>query len=161
VRLGRSAGESWRHGRFGGPRQRDALLDAGVCVETLETATHWSRLAELRTAVRGALVESLTRPGVTPVVMCHISHAYETGASLYFTVLTPRSQVDQVGQWLDAKQAACEAISPLGTISHHHAVGVDHAPYLPAEVGALGVDVLRAAKHALDPSGILNPGKLI
>ena len=137
------------------------MLDAGVCVETLETATHWARLAELRTAVRAALIESLTRPGVTPVVMCHISHAYETGASLYFTVLVPRSTVDQVGQWRAAKEAACAAIGPLGTISHHHAVGVDHAPYLPAEIGALGVDVLRTAKQALDPNGILNPGKLV
>jgi alkyldihydroxyacetonephosphate synthase len=93
--------------------------------------------------------------------MCHISHAYETGASLYFTVLTARDEADPVGQWQRAKAAACEAIAGLGTISHHHAVGVDHAPYLSAEIGALGVEVLRAAKSAVDPTGILNPGKLV
>ncbi|RZQ63314.1 FAD-binding oxidoreductase [Amycolatopsis suaedae] len=162
VSLGRAAGESWRHGRFAGPRQRDALLDHGICVETLETATTWSRLGELRAAVRSALAGALG----DPLVLCHISHAYETGASLYFTVLTARDATDPVGQWQRAKEAACAAISsgsdrPLGTISHHHAVGTDHAPYLAAEIGELGMRVLAGAKDAVDPTGILNPGKLI
>lgn len=92
--------------------------------------------------------------------MCHISHAYEIGASLYFTVLSARDADDPVGQWEHAKTAACEAIKGLGTISHHHAVGVDHAPYLRAEIGELGIEVLRAARSTVDPTGILNPGKL-
>lgn len=163
VSLGTAAGESWRHGRFSGPRQRDALMDKGVCVETLETAAYWSTLGTLRTAVRAALVESLSAPGRTPIVACHISHAYETGASLYFTTIVPRDHDDPEGQWQRAKAAACEAISdgPLGTISHHHAVGVDHAPYLDREIGDLGVEVLAAVKHTLDPEGVLNPGKLV
>jgi alkyldihydroxyacetonephosphate synthase len=161
VSLGTAAGESWRHGRFAGPRQRDALMDAGVCVETLETATYWSTLGKLRTAVRAALIESLAAPGRIPIVACHISHAYETGASLYFTTIVPRADDDPVAQWQQAKTAACEAIAGLGTISHHHAVGVDHAPYLPAEIGELGVEVLAAVKHTLDPEGVLNPGKLV
>jgi len=159
VWLSPAPAHAWLRGRFGGPRQRDALLDAGVCVETLETATHWSKIGTLydrvRTALRGELGD--------PLIMCHVSHAYETGASLYFTVLTPRSTRDPVGQWQRAKTAACEAISDdrVGTISHHHAVGVDHAPYLEAEIGQLGGEVLAAAKRAVDPTGILNPGKLI
>ncbi|MGW4061929.1 FAD-binding oxidoreductase [Amycolatopsis sp. NPDC004747] len=157
VRVGKALGESWRHGRFAGPRQRDALLDRGVCVETLETAAYWSNLDELRDDVRAALTAALGRS----IVMCHISHAYETGASLYFTVLTARDEADPIGQWQRAKAAACEAIAGLGTISHHHAVGVDHAPYLSAEIGSLGVEVLRAAKSTVDPTGILNPGKLV
>ncbi|QWF81776.1 FAD-binding oxidoreductase [Amycolatopsis sp. CA-230715] len=161
VRIGRSLGESWRHGRFSGPRQRDALMDLGVCVETLETAAHWSALDELRDDVRAALTSALG----TPVIMCHISHAYETGASLYFTVLAARDGDDPVRQWQRAKHAASEAIAgslrPLGTITHHHAVGVDHAPYLEAEIGRVGVEVLRAAKSAVDPTGIMNPGKLL
>jgi len=161
VSLGTAAGESWRHGRFAGPRQRDALLDKGVCVETLETAAYWSSLSALRTAVRGALIQSLSAPGRSPIVACHVSHAYETGASLYFTVLVPRDEDDPEGQWTRAKAAACEAIGPHGTITHHHAVGVDHAPYLPREIGSLGVDVLAAVKHMLDPDGVLNPGKLL
>ncbi|OZM70597.1 FAD-binding oxidoreductase [Amycolatopsis antarctica] len=161
-------GETWRKGRFHGPRQRDALLDLGVCVETLETAAHWSGVHRLRDAVRTALTGALTAGGHEPVIMCHISHAYETGASLYFTVLAAREDGDPAGQWQRAKSAACAAISgagtghgPLGTISHHHAVGVDHADYLAEEIGELGVGVLAAAKQAVDPAGILNPGKLI
>lgn len=156
IALGGAPARSWRHGRFAGPRQRDALLDVGVCVETLETATHWAGLTALRDAVRAALRTVSERP----IVMCHVSHAYETGASLYFTVLAPQSD-DPVGQWQHAKRAASAAIAGLGTITHHHAVGVDHAPYLDAEIGDLGVEVLRAVKRTLDPTGILNPGKLI
>ncbi|MBP2321106.1 alkyldihydroxyacetonephosphate synthase [Kibdelosporangium banguiense] len=161
VRLGRPLGEAWKHGRFNGPRQRDALMNAGVCVETLETATHWSQLTKLRSAVRTALTNALTEGSNKPIVMCHISHAYETGASLYFTAIVPRAVRDPENQWRQAKTAACEAIEGLGTISHHHAVGIDHAPYLAAEIGDLGVDVLKAVKNVLDPEGILNPGKLI
>lgn len=159
VRLGRGPGEAWRRGRFAGPRQRDSLLDLGVCVETLETAASWSRLGELYEKVRTALQGALERP----LVLCHISHAYETGASLYFTVLAARDHTDPIGQWERAKQAASEAISdgPSGTITHHHAVGTDHAPYLAAEIGDIGVSVLAAAKQAVDPTGILNPGKLL
>ncbi|MGM1064260.1 FAD-binding oxidoreductase [Saccharothrix sp. Mg75] len=158
VALGTALGEAWRHGRFAGPRQRDALMEVGVCVETLETAAHWSRLSELRDAVRGALVDALGR---RCVVMCHVSHAYETGASLYFTAVTARDPDDPVGQWRVAKAAAAEAVAGLGTITHHHAVGTDHAPYLEGEIGALGVDVLASVKRTLDPTGVLNPGKLI
>jgi alkyldihydroxyacetonephosphate synthase len=157
VRLGRALGEAWRHGRFAGPRQRDALLDAGTCVETLETAAHWSRLDALRTGVRDALTGALGNP----VVMCHVSHAYETGASLYFTVLAPRDAADPAGQWERAKAAASDAISGLGTITHHHAVGTDHAPRLAGEIGEIGVDVLRAVKRVVDPAGVCNPGKLL
>ncbi|WP_410655518.1 FAD-binding oxidoreductase [Amycolatopsis sp. lyj-112] len=157
VRIGRTLGESWRRGRFSGPRQRDALMDNGVCVETLETAAYWAELSDLRDAVRAAITATLG----SAIIMCHVSHAYETGASLYFTVLTARDEADPIGQWKRAKAAASEAITGIGTISHHHAVGVDHAPYLAAEIGEIGVEVLRAAKKAVDPTGILNPGKLL
>ena len=167
VRLGRPVGAAWEHGRFAGPRQRDALMGVGLCVETLETATSWAKLSQLRTAVREALIGELHTADARPVVMCHVSHAYETGASLYFTVLVPRS-ADPFGQWRRAKTAASRVISglgsghgPLGTISHHHAVGVDHADFLSSEVGQIGIEVLVAVKEVLDPSGVLNPGKLL
>ncbi|GAA2783556.1 FAD-binding oxidoreductase [Saccharopolyspora taberi] len=161
VRLGRKVGESWRTHRFAGPRQRDTLLDLGICVETLETAAHWSKLGDLRTAVRSAVVRAIGADRKAPIVMCHISHAYETGASLYFTVLASRDPEDPLGQWQRAKAAASEAIAEHGTITHHHAVGTDHLPWLTGEIGAIGISVLAAAKRAVDPTGILNPGKLI
>jgi len=158
VSLGARAGEAWRRGRFAGPRQRDALMAAAVCVETLETAAYWSAVPELADEVRAALAAALP----TAVVACHVSHAYETGASLYFTVLAPRDEHDPVGQWQRAKRAAGDAIARRdGTITHHHAVGVDHLPWLRAEIGDLGAEALRAVKAALDPTGIMNPGKLL
>jgi alkyldihydroxyacetonephosphate synthase len=162
VSLGRSAGEAWRRGRFSGPYLRDDLLDHGILVETLETATDWHKLPQLHSAVTDALVGALRQDGRAPLVGCHISHVYPTGASLYFTVLTGARPGAEISQWDAAKQAATDAIMATGgTLTHHHAVGSVHAPWLAEEIGELGVDVLRAVKSRLDPAGILNPGKLL
>jgi alkyldihydroxyacetonephosphate synthase len=160
--LGQAAGEAWRRGRFDGPYLRDELLDLGYMVETLETAHTWSRLRDLYEAVGGALGRALEVQGTPGIVMCHLSHAYRDGASLYFTFLSRRRAGEEIEQWRAVKAAACEAIIGAGgTITHHHAVGRDHAPYMRAEVGELGLEVLRAAKERLDPAGIMNPGKLL
>ncbi|HEY8455677.1 MAG TPA: FAD-binding oxidoreductase [Actinopolymorphaceae bacterium] len=162
--LGTRAGDAWRQHRFDGPKVRDALLDVGVLVETLETATSWSRLPKLYTAVAEALRESLAKQGTPPVVMTHVSHVYPTGASLYFTVLARKLPEPDAAleQWNRAKEAANSAIvAEAATITHHHAVGRVHAPFLSAEVGDVGMSVLRSVKTALDPDGILNPGVLI
>jgi alkyldihydroxyacetonephosphate synthase len=150
--------EGWATGRFHGPYLRDSLLDVGVLVETLETVTFWSRLHQVYAAVREALTATL---GEGTLVLCHISHVYETGASLYFTVAT-RQGTDPVAQWLGAKTAASDAILDAGgSITHHHAVGRDHKPWLAREIGPVGVRMLRALKAELDPTGVLNPGVLI
>jgi alkyldihydroxyacetonephosphate synthase len=155
--VGRPAGETWRKHRFAGPHLRDDMLDRGVLVETLETATTWSRLDALHRAVRESLRASLG----TPHVSCHISHLYPTGASLYFTVMA-RQATDPVAQWRAAKTAASDAIVAAGaTITHHHAIGRDHAPWLGAEAGTLGLDVLRTVKERLDPAWVMNPGVLL
>jgi alkyldihydroxyacetonephosphate synthase len=134
-------------------------MNLGALVETLETAHTWSRLNELYLAVREALRGVL---GDRSIVMCHVSHAYADGASLYFTFLTRARPGEELNQWRAAKAAACEAIvAAEGTITHHHAVGLDHAPYMRAEVGEVGVEALRAVKERLDPAGIMNPGKLL
>lgn len=158
ANLGEGPGQSWAHGRFDAPYLRDSLLDVGVLVETLETATFWSDVPALYDAVKAALSTSL---GEGTMVLCHISHVYETGCSLYFTV-AQKAADDPLPQWLAAKAAACDAITAVGaTITHHHAVGTDHKPWLSAEIGDLGVSVLRAVKADLDPTGVLNPGVLI
>jgi alkyldihydroxyacetonephosphate synthase len=162
LSLGARPGEAWLRGRFAAPYLRDHLLDRDVMVETLETATTWSNLGTLYAAVGGALRESLTGRGTPPLVMCHVSHLYRSGASLYFTFLARQETSDPLEQWRVAKSAACDAIvSAGGTLTHHHAIGRDHAPWLPAEVGELGIELLRSAKRTLDPAGIMNPGKLI
>lgn len=161
VSLGTRVGRSWEHGRYGGPYLRDVLLDQGYLVETLETATHWDAVERLHDDLRETLRAALDDGGPGPLVMSHVSHVYETGASLYLTVVARADPHDPAGQWRAAKRAACETIVDHGaTITHHHALGTDHAPWLPAEVGDLGVAVLRAVKGVVDPEGILNPGKL-
>jgi alkyldihydroxyacetonephosphate synthase len=159
--LGQEAGQAWAHGRFHGPYLRDSLLDAGVLVETVETATFWSGLQSLYAAVKQALETSLSEQGANPIVLCHISHVYETGASLYFTVAAKQA-ADPLAQWAAAKAAASDAMVAAGaTITHHHAVGRDHKPWFAREAGPVGVEVLRAVKERIDPVGVLNPGVLI
>jgi alkyldihydroxyacetonephosphate synthase len=155
---GEEPGRKWVAGRFDAPYLRDSMLDAGVLVETLETATYWSQLRRTYDAVSTALTETLGEPAM---VLCHVSHVYETGASLYFTVASAEGD-DALGRWLGAKRAAMDAIVATGaTITHHHAVGTDHQPWLEDEIGAAGMEVLRAIKRAVDPSGIMNPGVLV
>lgn len=159
--LGPDPGEAWRTGRFRGPYLRDPLLDVGVLVETLETVTFWSGLAELRTTVTAALTDTLTASGTPPLVMCHISHVYHSGASLYFTVAAPFGD-DPLADWAAAKSAANSAIRAAGaSITHHHAVGRDHRDAYHDEIGAVGVEIINAVKRAVDPDGICNPGILI
>jgi alkyldihydroxyacetonephosphate synthase len=156
--LGEEPGRSWAQGRFNAPYLRDSLLDVGVLVETLETATFWSNVDRLYAEVKAALEESLGQPCL---VLCHISHVYETGCSLYFTVAAKEAE-EPVAQWLAAKAAASDAMIAAGaTITHHHAVGTDHKPWFAREIGEVGVSILRAVKAELDPTSVLNPGVLI
>jgi alkyldihydroxyacetonephosphate synthase len=158
VRVGARVGAAWRRHRFEGPYLRDRLLDAGLLVETLETAATWSALPTVYDAARRALRAALDRP----LIMTHLSHCYPTGASLYFTVLADRNVDLPLQQWLGAKRAATDALLAAGgTLTHHHAVGADHRPWLEREIGPLGVEVLRAVKQRLDPEGICNPGVLL
>ncbi|MFL6156199.1 MAG: FAD-binding oxidoreductase [Marmoricola sp.] len=155
---GPDSGQAWSDGRFHGPYLRDSLLDVGVLVETMETVTFWSNLEHVYTSVKDALVGAL---GEATLVLCHISHVYETGASLYFTVAT-KASADPLRQWSAAKAAASDAMVHNGaSITHHHAVGQDHKPWLAEEIGPVGVQILRAVKAELDPTGVLNPGVLI
>ena len=166
IALGEEPGLRWKEGRFHGPYLRDPMMDRGVGVDTLETAASWSKLDALHVSVRdaleGAIRETAPRAGGRGIVGCHVSHSYIDGASLYFTCIFPRQLDDELGQWRTIKKAASDAIIRNGgTISHHHGVGEDHLPWIAAEKGSLGIDILRAVKMVLDPKGIMNPGKLI
>ena len=162
LAVGRSPGQAWLHGRFSAPYLRDDLLTHGVMVETLETATQWSNLQRLHGAVADAIGAALEAQGTPGLVMCHVSHIYETGASLYFTFIARQSVGAEIEQWQAVKRAASDAIvAGGGTITHHHAVGRDHAPWMDREIGGVAVDALRALKDRLDPTGIMNPEKLL
>lgn len=162
---GRSVGEGparqWEQGRFGAPVLRDSLMDAGALCETLETATDWSNVPRLKKAVSAAIAKQLVNESAA-LIMCHVSHVYSTGCSLYFTVVAGASDSPQhtAKKWRAAKSAATEAMTENGgTVTHHHAVGTDHLPWMDKEIGDLGIDILKAIKRQLDPAGILNPGK--
>ena len=166
IPVGSGPARSWFAERFETPYLRDVLLDRGVGVDTLETATVWANVPQLHRAVSDAIDQAIrethTEPGGRGIVMCHISHSYLDGASLYFTFVFPMAQGAERDQWLRIKRAASDVIvANGGTISHHHGVGADHLPWMEAEKGALGLELLRGAKDRVDPSGILNPGKLL
>lgn len=171
--LGRGTGRRWFVNRFKMPYLRDPLLDRGVAVETLETSVRWANLPglyeDLGAALREALSQQAADAEARAIVMAHISHVYEDGASLYFTMVFPQKRGDTplatasaaAEQWSTVKKAACEAIvAGGGTISHHHGVGTDHAPWMAQEKGPIGFDLLTVLKDRVDPRGVLNPGKL-
>jgi alkyldihydroxyacetonephosphate synthase len=162
LALGRSGWRRWRADRFRHPYLRDELLSAGWGTDTLETASPWGSLGGLYGAVRDAMHRAAETHGFHVAVLCHLSHAYRDGASLYFTFLWPLRGGHEVDQWGALKAAATEALLDAGgTLSHHHGVGTMHAPYLEREIGREGVAALRALSHGLDPRGTLNPGVLL
>jgi alkyldihydroxyacetonephosphate synthase len=96
------------------------------------------------------------------MVLCHLSHAFRDGGSLYFTLLAPRLPGRDLEQWMQLKGAATEAILESGgTLSHHHGIGSDHLRWMRAEHGEVAVGALRVLKAELDPRGVMNPGKLL
>lgn len=162
VYLGQSGGRGWARGRFHGPYLRELLMDRGILVETFETAAQWSGHDRLYRSVKKTLDAEMKRQAMNGIVMCHLSHAYPDGASLYFTVISTPGREGGAESWPRVKSAALDAIQGAGgSISHHHATGRDHVPWVEGEIGELGVDALRAVKERLDPVGIMNPGKLL
>jgi alkyldihydroxyacetonephosphate synthase len=160
--VGTGPARSWHAGRFDSPYLRDPMMDQGFGVDTLETATRWSNVEALHARVREAIEGAFTARGERVLVLAHVSHAYPDGASLYFTFVFGRDREDPEGQWRAAKDAASDAIrAGGGTISHHHGVGLDHRRWMDEEVGDVGLRALRGLKAAVDPKGILNPGKLL
>jgi alkyldihydroxyacetonephosphate synthase len=160
VSLGRTLGLRWLATRFDLPYLRDELLDNHLLVDTLETATTWARLPALYAAVRTAIQQAAAAEGEPIVVFTHVSHLYRDGASLYFSLLGRQKRADPLGQWRNIKRAASEAIRAQGAaISHHHGVGQDHREH----TGRTPVEqkMLAQLKQALDPAGIMNPGKLL
>ncbi|HEX5823829.1 MAG TPA: FAD-binding oxidoreductase [Candidatus Limnocylindrales bacterium] len=161
---GGSPGRQWLRTRFRTPDLRDALWDAGYAIETLETAADWSRIGDLATTVPAAITAALTGVGERVHAFSHLSHLYPSGSSLYVTcVFRLADDPDQtLDRWRRLKAAASDAIvAGGGTISHQHGVGRDHAPYLGAEKGELGLAVLADVARRFDPEGRLNPGVLI
>lgn len=150
---------AWRTAFFRAPYLRDAFVATGILTETFETAITWERFAALHAAVMAAAGEAI---GPRGRVTCRISHVYPDGPAPYFTVLAPARRGEEVAQWAEVKQAVSEALLAAGaTITHHHAIGRDHRRWYDRQRPEPFAAALRAAKHAVDPRGMLNPGVLI
>jgi alkyldihydroxyacetonephosphate synthase len=150
---------AWRDAFLQAPYLRDTLIAAGIFAETFETAITWDRFDGFVSLVRAAIEDALGGEGR---VTCRLTHVYPDGGAPYFTVLAPARRGEELEQWDEVKAAASEAIIAAGgTITHHHAVGRDHRPWYDRQRPGPFAAALTAAKRAVDPAGVLNPGVLI
>jgi alkyldihydroxyacetonephosphate synthase len=157
-------GSKWAFNRFRSPYLRESLWQLGYAVDTLETAVDWPRVKPALQNIESALRDGLRDEGERVYPFTHLSHLYSQGSSIYTTYVyrVGGSYEETLARWSRLKKAASEAIVAVGgTISHQHGVGRDHAPYLPAEKGVLGMKALEALCHHFDPERRLNPGKLL
>jgi len=153
---------AWRRSFLRAPYLRDVLVARGVLTETFETATTWDRLDTLLAAVTAATERAVAEVCGDGIVTCRITHAYPDGAAPYFTVIAPARRGGEAAQWAEIKAAATEAILGAGgTVTHHHAVGRDHRPFYDRQRPEPFALALAAAKSAVDPAGVLNPGVLL
>ncbi len=166
---GSDAVGAWRHAFLAAPYLRDTLVCCGVISDTFETAITWDRFADFHATVsetaRRTVAEVTGAPTEgkgAPVLGCRFTHVYPDGPAPYYTIIAPARRGSEVEQWDEIKAAASDAVSAAGgTITHHHAVGRDHRPWYDRQRPDRFADALRAAKRAVDPAAVLNPGVLI
>jgi alkyldihydroxyacetonephosphate synthase len=161
---GSGFGARWLASRFAAPYLRNRLWELGYAVDTVETATDWTRLEATRRSVESVLRNGLADLDEVVLAFTHLSHVYPSGSSIYTTYLfrTAEDPAETLRRWTTLKEAVSRAVVAHGaTISHQHGVGLDHRAYLQPEKGPLGIDLIRRMVTGLDPSGILNPGKLV
>jgi alkyldihydroxyacetonephosphate synthase len=164
VHVGRRMGDKWKQGRFRNVYLRNAAWEHGYVIDTVETAVDWPRVPAMMAALEAAAATALGSFGERVHAYTHLSHLYPQGASVYTTYVyrLAASYEDNMARWRALKAAASAAIvAHGGTISHQHGVGTDHAPYLVAEKGELGLAAMAALLHRFDPQGLMNPGKLL
>jgi alkyldihydroxyacetonephosphate synthase len=163
VGIGAGPGELYDQKKFDTPYIRDFLLDRGIVGDVSETAAPWDELPRVYGNVVAAANAAFDDLGVRGYVMCHLSHSYHAGACLYFTfAFAPTSPEAQLEDYDRVKSAVQQTFVDSGaTLSHHHAVGTEHAPWLEQDVSAPGVAMLRALFDGVDPGRNLNPGKIV
>jgi len=159
--LGDSIGSTWSKDKYNTPYLRDYVMDYGGIADVAETATHWSELASLHQAVLTSVDDAARAEGVSAYVGCHLSHTYRTGGCLYFTWAMMGGEAALERYYRVKKRVTSAIVRAGGTLSHHHAVGTEHLPWLAGELGEGGARLLMATKHMLDPQQIFNPGGLM
>jgi alkyldihydroxyacetonephosphate synthase len=160
--LGKSVGNTWSKDKFNIPYLRDYLMDYACMADVAETSTLWSNVLPLYTGTVEALRARFRQDDGTGYIGCHISHTYPTGACLYFTFAARQPKGQELEHYYEYKRLITDKIISLGgTLSHHHAVGIEHRPWVTQEISPAGLQALQALKTSLDPKHILNPGKLL
>jgi alkyldihydroxyacetonephosphate synthase len=161
ISMGATAGKSFEATKYDFPHIRDFLLERDVSTDVSETSTVWSNIFHLYEKTAAVIRASILESRVRPWVGCHISHTYQCGASVYFTFGFRQWPGREMEQYLRVKRAAQQSFIDHGaTLSHHHAVGTEHLPWLAADISPLGVEAIAAIKRGLDPNNIMNPGRL-
>jgi alkyldihydroxyacetonephosphate synthase len=163
VHVGQMIGKAWAKNRFRGPYLRNSLWEIGYAADTVESAINWPKATPLMRAIEQAARDALAADNERVHAFTHLSHVYRQGCSIYSTFVyrSAGARDADLARWKQLKTTVSKAIvAQGGTISHQHGVGVDHAPYLAAEKGELGMSLIRAMARELDPQGIMNPGKL-
>jgi alkyldihydroxyacetonephosphate synthase len=164
VGAGPALGKKWEHSRFRSPYLRHGLWDAGYAVDTMETAIDWVRVADAAAGIQSDIANALADEGEKVHAFTHLSHLYGQGSSVYTTYIfrCGKDYAETQARWEKLKAAGAEAIVRFGgTISHQHGVGKDHAKYLQAEKGELGIEAIRGLVTVFDPQQQMNPGKLL
>jgi alkyldihydroxyacetonephosphate synthase len=163
IGVGSGPGEMYDQKKFDTPYIRDFLLDRGGLADVSETSAPWSKIVPLYERTIAEANRAFDRIGVRGWVMCHLSHSYHSGACLYFTfAFEQREGMDPLDQYDIVKSAIQQSfIDSGGTLSHHHAVGLEHQPWLEQDISAAGVSILTTLFDGVDPGGHLNPGKVV
>ena len=162
VCLGAEPGRSFAKVKFDFPHLRDYVMDRSIMADVSETATTWDNLRTLHESGLADVEQAIKDTGVDAWVGCHLSHSYRTGASLYFTFGCLQREGREIEQYLYVKKAAEDAFMKNGgTLSHHHAVGTEHLPWVEEDLSPTGLKAVKAIKAGLDPNDIMNPGKII
>ena len=159
--LGPGLGKKWERTRFNLPYLRDALIERGIFVDTMETVVPWSRIKTLKQTLLSGLQNSKAFGYERGILLAHLSHVYATSSSIYFTVITAQDKENPQGQWDEIKKIVTDVIIECGgALSHHHSIGRDHQPWYIAKTDSLTMEILRTLKRTVDPDHILNPCKL-
>jgi alkyldihydroxyacetonephosphate synthase len=163
ICVGTGPGKLYDQKKFDTPYIRDFLLDRGALADVSETAAPWSQLEALYDGVMARARSAFEQIGVKGYIMCHLCHSYHSGACLYFTfAFRPSDESRELEQYDLVKSAIQQSFIDFGgTLSHHHAVGVEHAPWLSQDISPVGVAMIRTLLDGVDPGHNFNPGKIV
>lgn len=159
--LGRKVEKSWARDKYNMPYLRDYIMDYNCLADVAETSTSWGNLSVLYDRTVETMMDLFKAQNVQGYIGCHLSHSYEDGACLYFTFATKQVPGKELEQYYAYKKAITDTfVANGGTLSHHHAVGYEHLPWLRGELGEFNSGLLKKIKLGFDPHGLFNPGAL-